>query len=234
MCCNSNMVSCSESVLTAVHVAPSPAAHIEKAILKLLQDCFPEQEQPDQLEDVLGFFEADSCHWILLVDKNEGPSWTSPFFSQKTDAAVVVSGCVCCVFLPKAIFINALAVAPEVQGRGLGTRLLLEAQKLAIRSGKARLEGSVDVCGSTAERLRTYYGRLGGEEVPLQGFGSGGSADVTKLRLEKTWDLKICTEKDVDEALLNMQRLNYWRTRRFGRFILQKLMHFSKAVCCLT
>merc|ERR1712129_267575 len=59
-------------------------------------------------------------------------------------------GCVCCVALHEKLFIHSLAVLPTMQGKGFGTKLLLEVEKLALRLGAVKLEGTVDACGGSA------------------------------------------------------------------------------------
>lgn len=124
--------------LSHFEAGTAPAPCIAREICQLLGTCFPEGPPPAQLEDVLGFYDPACCHWIVLGEI--GPAIPRRLAAGEPlpscDKRFKVSGCICGVMLQEAVFIHALAVLPDMQGRGLGTMLLIEAQKLAVRSGK--------------------------------------------------------------------------------------------------
>ncbi|CAE8676889.1 unnamed protein product, partial [Polarella glacialis] len=222
---------------TLVHLQPSHAKWAETAICQLLHVCFPDQPIPSGLEETLGFFPEERCHWLLLIQRPQrkrvlcsSPQGISASRVQEGQFDRLdqldgdrLAGCVCFVDLTSALFIHALAVQPELRRRGLGTRLCVEAQKLSVRRGIARLEGTVDVSGTSAERLRAYYGWLGGHVVESAGFGPQGAADATQLRFRKTLEPGL-SEADVDVWLSQLRSGCVWRWLRF--------LKSTAAECC--
>lgn len=198
------------SSLVAKHLSPDEvSATTVAALSKLLCECFPDDSTPTSLSDLVGFYSEDCCHWLLVTGQSSSQDVGG---SGSPDLAETgsINACVCLAFLGEAMFVHALAVRPSHRRQGIAATLLVEAQKLAIRLGAKRLEGTVDVFGKDAAHLQLYYEALGGVLVKGAGFGPAGLADVTQLRFRKAWPSEL-TEDALTAWLCQVQARRRWR-----------------------
>lgn len=95
---------------------------------------------------------SDSMFWSELAERD-----TRLYLVDETDG-VVTAYAGLCTYVPHEAYIQTIAVAPAMQGRGIGTALLSTLIDEATRRGVAHLDLEVRADNDSAQRLYERHG----------------------------------------------------------------------------
>jgi ribosomal-protein-alanine N-acetyltransferase len=95
---------------------------------------------------------TDSMFWSELAERE-----TRLYLVDETDG-VVTAYAGLCTYVPHEAYIQTIAVAPAMQGRGIGTALLTTLIDEATRRGVAHLDLEVRADNESAQRLYERHG----------------------------------------------------------------------------
>jgi ribosomal-protein-alanine N-acetyltransferase len=119
---------------------------------------------------------TDSMFWSELADRE-----TRMYLVDETDG-VVTAYAGLCTYGPHEAYIQTIAVAPAMQGRGIGTALLTTLIDEAARRGVAHLDLEVRADNETAQRL---YERHGFTQIAVRrGYYQPSGTDAVVMRKE--------------------------------------------------
>ncbi|HEY1485152.1 MAG TPA: ribosomal protein S18-alanine N-acetyltransferase, partial [Micromonosporaceae bacterium] len=95
---------------------------------------------------------TDSMFWSELAERE-----TRVYLVDEADGAVTAYAGLC-TYVPHEAYIQTIAVAPAMQGRGIGTALLTTLIDEATRRGVAHLDLEVRADNTSAQRLYERHG----------------------------------------------------------------------------
>jgi ribosomal-protein-alanine N-acetyltransferase len=127
---------------------------------------------------------SDTTFWSELAERDTRSYWVVEAETDGVPNGDIEAYAGLCSYAPHEAYVQTIAVAPQAQGRGLGTALLIALLGEADSRGCAHVDLEVRADNSTARRL---YERHGFHQIAVRrGYYQPSGTDAVVMRRELT------------------------------------------------